>query len=174
MFFYLAFIASGSLGALIALSQLIGALANSSRAAEVPEILKGLGIDLGAVSTFAFLYYQENKSKNAQVARLSREENLSVLKLRIDEKRILPLSAFRGIARLVLVVGPASFIEEAFKLSEPFTESLVERAVLVVPVTTDGSSPRFQFEETEEAKEFNAKRKRLWQLAPVYAAEWAK
>lgn len=94
MFFYLAFLASGSLGGFIAITQLIGALANSSRAAEVPEILKGIGIDFGAVSIFGFLYYQENNAKNAQLARLSREENLSNLKLRIDEKKILPLSAF--------------------------------------------------------------------------------
>lgn len=174
MFFYLAFIASGSLGGLIAISRLIGALANSSRAAEVPEIVKGIGIDFGAVFTFAFLYYQENKSKNAQVARLSREENLSNLKLRLDEKRILPLSAFRGIARLVIVSGTSSHIEESFKLSEPFTEGLIERGVLVVPFATDGTSPKFEFEETEETREINGKRKRLWQLAPLYAAEWGK
>ncbi|KAI3449849.1 hypothetical protein Pfo_006514 [Paulownia fortunei] len=174
MFFYLAFVASGSLGGLIAITQLIGALANSSRAADVPEILKGLGIDLGAVSVFAFLYYRENNAKNAQVARLSREEILSNLKLRVDEKRILPLSAFRGIARLVILAGPASFIEESFKLSEPFSGGLLERGVLVVPFATDGSSPKFEFEETEETKEINDKRKRLWQLAPVYAAEWTK
>ncbi|XP_057798204.1 protein LOW PSII ACCUMULATION 1, chloroplastic [Salvia miltiorrhiza] len=174
MFFYLAFIASGSLGGLIALSQLIGALANPSRAADITEILKGLGIDVGAVSTFAFLYYRENKSKNAQVARLSREEFLSNLKLRVDERRILPLSAFRGIARLVILAGPASFIQDAFKLSEPFSESLLERGILVVPFVTDGGSPKFESEEEEETKEINGKRKRLWQLEPVYAAEWSK
>ncbi|KAK4418462.1 hypothetical protein Salat_2259000 [Sesamum alatum] len=174
MFFYLAFVASGSLGGLIAFTRLIGALANSSRAAEVPEILQGLGIDLAAVSVFAFLYYRENNAKNAQVARLSREETLSNLKLRVDQKRILPLSAFRGIARLVILAGPAAFIEESFKRSQPFSEGLLERGVLVVPFATDGSSPTFEFEETEEAEEINAKRKRLWQLAPVYAAEWTK
>nr|GMC68939.1 protein LOW PSII ACCUMULATION 1, chloroplastic [Ipomoea batatas] len=133
MFFYLAFIASGSLGGFIATSQLIGALANSSRAAQVPEIAQGLAIDIGAVSIFAFLYYRENRAKNAQIAKLSREENLSNLKLRVDEKRILPVSDFRGIARLVILAGPSSFISECFKLSEPFTDALVERGVLVVP-----------------------------------------
>ncbi|KAH6813731.1 LOW PSII ACCUMULATION-like protein [Perilla frutescens var. frutescens] len=175
MFFYLAFIGSGSLGGLIATSQLIGALLNPSRAADVPEIIKGLGIDLGAVAIFAFLYYRENNAKNAQVARLSREENLSNLKLRVDEKRILPLSAFRGIARLVIVAGPASFIEESFKLSVPFSDSLLERGVLVVPFVIDGSMPKIEFEnEDEEMKEINAKRKRLWQLAPVITADWTK
>ncbi|KAM7527364.1 hypothetical protein LguiB_030774 [Lonicera macranthoides] len=174
MFFYLAFIASGTLGGLIATSRLIGALANSSRAAEVPTILEGLGIDIGAVLIFAFLYYRENNAKNIQLARLSREENLSNLKLRVDPKRIIPVNDFRGIARLVIVAGPASFIAESFKRSEPFTEGLLERGVLVVPLATDGNSPGFEFEESEETKDLTSKRKRLWQLAPVYVTEWSK
>ncbi|KAL1546647.1 protein LOW PSII ACCUMULATION 1, chloroplastic-like [Salvia divinorum] len=153
MFFYIAFIASGSLGGFIALSQLVGALANPSRAAEVTDILKDLAID---------------------VARLSREEFLSNLKLRVDERRIVPLSAFRGIARLVILAGPASFIQDSFKLSEPFSDSLLERGILVVPFVTDGGSPQFEFEEKEETKDVDSKRKRLWQLAPVYAAEWSE
>ncbi|CAL0299634.1 unnamed protein product [Lupinus luteus] len=174
MFFYIAFIASAGLGGLIATTQLIGALANSSRASEIPDTLKNLGIDLGAVSLFAFLYFQENKSKNAQVARLSREENLSNLKLRVDEKRIIPVSSFRGIARLVICAGPASYVTESFKLSEPLTESLLDRGVLVVPFVTDGNSPTLEFEESEELKQLGARRKRLWQLAPVFISEWSE
>ncbi|KAF8402026.1 hypothetical protein HHK36_012977 [Tetracentron sinense] len=174
MFFYLAFIASGSIGGLIATTQLIGALTNSLKAAAIPEILKGLGIDIGAVSIFAFLYLRENNAKNAQLARLSREENLSNLKLRVDQKRVITVNSLRGIARLVIVAGPASFIAESFKLSEPFTESLLDRGVLVVPLATDGDLPRFEFDESKEMNEMTTKRKRLWQLVPVYASEWSK
>lgn len=174
MFFYIAFIASGTLGGLIATTQLIGALSNSSRAAQVPEILKGLGIDIGAVSIFAFLYYRENNAKNAQLARLSREESLSNLKLRLDSNKIISVNSLRGFARLVILAGPSPFILESFKLSEPFTNSLLERGVLVVPFATDGGLPGFEFDEGEDMKEMTAKRKRLWQLVPVYASEWSK
>ncbi|KAK0581291.1 hypothetical protein LWI29_012144 [Acer saccharum] len=171
MFFYLAFIASGALGGLIATTQLIAALTNSARASAVPDILQGLGIDLGAVSLFAFLYYRENKAKNLQLARLSREERLSNLKLRVDENRIISVNNLQGSARLVICAGPASYITESFKRSEPFTESLLERGVLVVSFATDGNAPSFQFGESEE---ITTKRKRLWQLAPVYVSEWFK
>ncbi|CAK9133443.1 unnamed protein product [Ilex paraguariensis] len=174
MFFYLSFMASAALGGLIASTQLVAAVANSTKAAVVPDILKGLGIDIAAVLIFAFLYSRENNAKNAQLARLSREESLSNLKLRVDEKKVIPVTTFRGIARLVILAGPASFIEESFKLSEPFTEALLERGVLVVPFATDGGSPSFEFEESEEMKEITSKRKRLWQLVPVYITEWAK
>ncbi|XP_028778905.1 protein LOW PSII ACCUMULATION 1, chloroplastic isoform X1 [Neltuma alba] len=172
MFFYIAFVASASLGGLITITQLIGALGNPSRAPEVPVILKDLAIDLGAVSIFAFLYYRENKAKNAQLSRLSREESLSNLKLRVNEKKTIPVSTLRGIARLVICAGPASFITESFNSSEPFTESLLERGVLVVPLVTDGDSPSLKFDESEEQKQVTTKRKRLWQLAPVFITEW--
>ncbi|PON55532.1 LOW PSII ACCUMULATION-like protein [Trema orientale] len=174
MFFYLAFMASGGLGGLIAATQLIGALANPSRAAEVPEISKGLAIDLGAVSVFAFLYSRENNAKNAQLARLSREESLSNLKLRVDEKKVIPLSSLRGIARLVICAGPESYISESFRLSQPFTDRLLERGVLVVPFATDGNLPSFEFEESEETSDTTPKRKRLWQLSPFDLSAWSQ
>ncbi|XP_052171258.1 protein LOW PSII ACCUMULATION 1, chloroplastic [Diospyros lotus] len=174
MFFYLAFIASAALGGLIATTQLVGALANSSRAADVPDILTGLGIDIGAVSIFAFLYSRENNARNAQLARLSREENLSNLKLRVDPKRVISVSDLRGIARLVVLAGPSSFLTECFRLSEPYTEGLLERGVLVVPFSSDGNSPSFEFNDNEEMKDITSKRRRLWQLTPVYATEWSK
>ncbi|KAF5943032.1 hypothetical protein HYC85_020674 [Camellia sinensis] len=174
MFFYLAFIASATIGGLIATNQLIAALANSSKVAQVPDILMGLGIDVGAVSIFAFLYSRENNAKNVQLARLSREENLSNLKLSVNKKKVIPVSDLRGIARLVILAGPASFISECFRLSEPYTEGLLERGVLVVPFATDGNSPSFEFEESEETKEVTRKRKMLWQLVPVYATNWSE
>lgn len=166
--------ASGGLGGLIATTQLIGALANPSRAAEVSEISKGLAIDLGAVSLFAFLYSRENNAKQAQLARLSREESLSNLKLRVDEKRVIPLSSLRGIARLVICAGPESYISDSFRLSQPFTEKLLERGVLVVPFASDGNLPSFEFEESEETSETNPNRKRLWQLSPFDVSAWSQ
>ncbi|XP_072987484.1 protein LOW PSII ACCUMULATION 1, chloroplastic [Typha latifolia] len=173
MFFYLAFIASGTLGALIAITQLVPALANSSKAAELPEMVKGLGIDIGAVLLFAFLYSRDNKAKNAQLAKLSREEGLSKLKLRLSENRIISVGELRGIARLVILSGPATYLDESFKLSKPFTDGLLDRGVLVVPFSTDGNTPNFEFDESGEEATVNDKKKRLWQMVPVYTSEWA-
>ncbi|XP_062079314.1 protein LOW PSII ACCUMULATION 1, chloroplastic [Humulus lupulus] len=176
MFFYVAFIASAGLGGLIATTQLIGALTNPSRAAEVTEISKGLAIDVGAVLIFAFLYSRENNAKNAQLARLSREESLSNLKLRVDDKRVIPLSSLRGIARLVICAGPESYISESFRLSQPFTEGLLERGVLVVPFSTDGNVPKFEYEESDEktSETTSPNRKKLWQLRTYDVSAWSE
>lgn len=171
MFFYLAFIASGALGGLIALTRILPGLANSSKAAALPETLEGLAIDVGAVLLFTFLYTRENKAKEAQLAKLSREESLSKLKLRLNEKKIISVSDLRGEARLVILAGPASFLADCFKRSKPFTDALIERGVLVVPFSVDGSAPTFEFDDEELVEE---KKKRLWQLTPTLTNEWAK
>lgn len=177
MFFYLAFMASAGLGSLIALTQLIPALGNPARAAGAAETLKGLGIDVAAVAVFAFLYSRDRKASNAQVARLTREENLSRLKLRVGGGgRVVPVSELRGSARLVIVAGPAEFIAESFQRSRPFLKDLMERGVLVLPFPTDGNAPALEFDdgEAEDEDEIGKKSRRLWQLAPVYTAEWGK
>ncbi|XP_006854329.2 protein LOW PSII ACCUMULATION 1, chloroplastic isoform X1 [Amborella trichopoda] len=171
MFFYLAFIASGSLGGLIATTQLISALTNASKADQVPEILKSLGVDLGAIALFVFLYSRELSAKNAQLARLSREESLSNLKMRVDQK-VITVGDLRGFARLVILSGPASFIKESIKLSEPYADSLLERGVRVVPIVTDGGS-NFEVEDVEEEIP-DEKKKKLWQLFPMFPNEWFK
>lgn len=153
---------------------MISSLAKSSEADLVPEILKSIGIDIGAVSIFAFLYLRENNAEKAQLAKLSREESLSNLKLRVDEKKVISVGDLRGIARLVILAGPAAFIEESFRLSKPFTESLLERGVLVVSFATDGNIPSFDFKDSEEEDPVTEKRKRLWQLRPLYISEWTK
>ena len=65
------------------------AIANASRSSKVPNILTSLGVDFGAVTIFMFLYSRESNAKNAQLARLSREESLSNLKIRVDENMIV-------------------------------------------------------------------------------------
>lgn len=183
MFFYLAFMASGGLGGLIALSRLVAALRNAPNAGSTPEILMGLGIDLAAVSLFAFLYTRDLKAQNIQLAKLSREETLANLKLEVDGKRVVSISQLRGFARLVIVAGPASFIEEAFKYSKPFTNDLLDRGVRVVYYATDGLVPRLQtsaadtsLNEVKDDEQLSLinKQKSLWQLTPIYTSEWSK
>ncbi|KAG2567305.1 hypothetical protein PVAP13_7NG344600 [Panicum virgatum] len=178
MFFYLAFMASGALGGLIALAQLLPALSNPARAAGAAETLKGLGIDAAAVALFAFLYSRESKAKDAQVARLAREERLSRLKLRAGagDGRPFALGELRGTARLVIVAGPGEFVAESFRRSQPLLRELAERAVLAVPFATDGDAPELRLDEggVDDDDDLARRSRRLWQLTPVYTTEWAQ
>lgn len=186
MFFYVAFMASGSIGALVSLPRLIAALGHASNASPITEVLSGLGIDLVAVLVFAFLYRIDAKARDQQYARLSREETLAGLKLELNKKRTITVGQLRGIARLVIVAGPALHIEEACRRSEPYLSGLMERGVLVVPLATDGQIPKLEFssngasspQENEVLGSFNlttvAQPEKLWRATPIYTGEWTR
>lgn len=174
MFFYLAFIASGSVGALISLPRLVAALGHAANAPPATEVLMGLGIDLAAVLTFAALYRVDVKARDQQLAKLSREETLAALKIELRNKKVLSLGQMRGIARLVIVVGPASHLEEACRYSEPYISDLVERGVVVVSFATDGRVPSLKFSSNLQDNESEGRVWKLWRGTPVYTAEWTR
>ncbi|KAJ7557013.1 hypothetical protein O6H91_05G108600 [Diphasiastrum complanatum] len=188
MFFYLAFIASASIGGLIAMTRLIAALRNTSSADQVLEILQGLGIDIAAVVLFVLLYRSDAKARDVQLAKLSREESLALLRLELSNKRIITVGQMRGTVRVVIIAGPGSYIEEALRLSKPYQADLVERGVLVVPYATDGSSTDGEASTKIEApvegsatsmgKSGNtsvlADLEKRWKAIPIYTSEWSR
>lgn len=92
MFFYLAFIASGGLGGLIAATQLIAALANPSRAAQVPEILKGLGIDVGAVSILPSCIVERTRLKMHKLLDFQEKKASQILRSALMKRGPFPLA----------------------------------------------------------------------------------
>ncbi|CAK9199319.1 unnamed protein product [Sphagnum troendelagicum] len=176
MFFYGAFIASGSIGGLIAVIRLIGAL-NHAPGAEAPiEIAKGLGIDLAAVIIFALLYRSDAKAREIALAKLSREEDLANLRLQLDNKKVVTLAQLRGISRIVILAGPGSYIEEALKQSEPFKAALLERGVLLAPYATDGATLTVDSPAVAPIADVKpgADAERKWIAKPIYTSEWGR
>ncbi|KAH7286334.1 hypothetical protein KP509_32G001900 [Ceratopteris richardii] len=178
MFFYLAFIASGSIGALISLPRLFAALGHAPNASPVTEVLTGFGIDLVAVLIFVILYRSETKARDLQVAKLSREETLASLKIELRNKRVLSLGQLRGVARLVIVVGPASHIEEACRASEPYFSGLLERGIMVISFATDGQIPELNYasniSKEDESGSSSPQVDKLWRGTPIYTTEWTR
>lgn len=190
MFFYSAFMASGGIGGLIAITRLIASL-NNAPGAEAPiEIAKGIAIDFGAVIIFALLYRWDSKARDKALAKIGREENLSNLRLELSNKKVVTIGQLRGTSRIVILAGPASYIEEALRQSEPFKKDLLERGVLVAAYATDGatigndspaplpsSTPPSNTEgSTELSKSVAAVAdlEKKWRAMPIYTLEWGR
>lgn len=183
MFFYVAFIASGTIGSLITLTRFAAALSNAPNAQPIPEIFKDLGIDLGAVAIFALLYRSDAKARDVSLARLSREEILSTLRVELANKKVVTLQQLRGIVRIVIISGSGEYIKEAFQRGERFREDLLERGVLVVPYSLDGPLPKSEptagtgqqgvgsVAVQEQPKVAASER---WTANPIYTNEWAR
>lgn len=188
-FFYIAFMASGGLGTLITLSKVAASLSGIDNGVPLESMLKDLGIDIAAVAVFAFLYSQDAKAKNAQLARLGREESLGNLRLELTNKRTVTASSLRGRARLIIVAGPQSHIDAALESAQPFKDRLVERGCLVVPLVTEeakgakaseaSASPEGASAESSSPSppaeyKVSIETERRWKAAPLYTNEWRK
>ena len=71
----------------------------------------------------------------------------------------------------MICAGPEAYIAESFRLSRGFTEGLLERGVVVVPFSSDGNLPEFEYEEESVG---GRDRKRLWQLRTYDVSAWSE
>ena len=92
------------------------------------------------VTDTALAYRSDAKARDKALAKIAREENLSNLRLELSNKKVLTIGQLRGTARIVILAGPASYIEEALRQSEPYKKDLLERGVLVAAYATDGAT----------------------------------
>ncbi|GIL85550.1 hypothetical protein Vretimale_13373 [Volvox reticuliferus] len=131
-------VVSASLGFLISIPQLIGALASTRNALPLEQVQQNLAIDAAAIALFAFLFKLDWEAREKQLARLQREETLGALPIRLASGKTLTLADLRGSARVVLAAGTRQQVVAALREAEPFRDELVKRGVVVVPVAIFG------------------------------------
>lgn len=85
------------------------------------------------------LHRSDSKARDISLAKISREENLSNLRIQLSNNKVVNLGQLRGTSRIVILAGPGSYIEEALRASDAFREELLERGVMVAPYATDGA-----------------------------------
>ena len=126
------------------------------------------------------------------MARITREETLSGLRIELSNKRVVSVGQMRGTCRLLVMAGTRDHIQAGLERAEPFKQALVERGVLVVPLYRDGSGPirAAAVEETMKEGEgggvesgdvqSEAERKALADVdkrfiaSPIYTNEWTQ
>ncbi|MEW5303923.1 MAG: hypothetical protein WDW36_006568 [Sanguina aurantia] len=168
MFICGASVVSAGLGFLISLPQLAGALGHTQNALPLNDVLTNIGIDLGAVATFAFFFYKDWEAREKQIARLGREEKLGALTVELANRKRLPIASLRGSARVVIVAGNRQQVAESLAAAAPFKEILMLRGVVVVPLPIFGESsseplPSFSTGGKEDLR---------WLVAPLRTEAW--
>lgn len=133
------FAASASVGAVIALTQVLGAaLGGDTGKITLADAGQSLGIDLACAGGFAFLLKRDLDARTKQMARLGREAALGALRVRLANGRRSRLASLRGFARPVLVAGTRAQVDAAMAAAEPHRDALLERGVMVVPAAVLG------------------------------------
>lgn len=98
---YGAAVGGSSIGLLVNLTQIVGAVASRPGAPTLTEALKNIAIDVVGVIIFAWLFGSDWKARGLQMKRLSRESELGKLSFLTISSKILKVSDLRSSARVV-------------------------------------------------------------------------
>eukprot|EP00195_Chlamydomonas_chlamydogama_P003167 CAMPEP_0202919384 /NCGR_PEP_ID=MMETSP1392-20130828/75718_1 /ASSEMBLY_ACC=CAM_ASM_000868 /TAXON_ID=225041 /ORGANISM="Chlamydomonas chlamydogama, Strain SAG 11-48b" /LENGTH=277 /DNA_ID=CAMNT_0049612727 /DNA_START=146 /DNA_END=979 /DNA_ORIENTATION=- len=161
-------VVSSGLGALISVPQLLGALAGGRNALPLEEAGLNVAINMGALVVFGLLLRSDLQARDKQMARLTREEKLGALSVQLANGKVLPVSALRGSARIVIAAGTRAQVKSALEAAAPFKQELIRRGVLVLPL------PIYGGEGEDEAVELPSpsKEELRWVATPIRLEGW--
>ncbi|KAL4422500.1 hypothetical protein ABPG75_008697 [Micractinium tetrahymenae] len=127
--------AGAALGLFIITGRLVAALQGGEGAPDLQETVQNFGINSAALAVLGFFVYRDVATARRDQAVVEREEALARLQVSLGiGERVIPLAAFRGTTRPVIIAGTRSQISRALAGAEPFREALRERGVSVVPI----------------------------------------
>jgi hypothetical protein len=169
-FLFGAFGVSATIGSGVSFIQFTTGLAGAPSAPPVAQSGQNLAIDGAVLALMVFLWRRDEAARQRQMARISREETLAALRVQLSSNKTVRLAALRGFARVVVVAGSATFVEEAAAAAEPHKEALLARGVLFVPLVTDATRPPPPPPLPAGA---SAEEKR-WRGEPQFVTEWTR
>lgn len=129
--------AGASIGTAVATTQLVASLAQGAVEEDVIRNAKTLLVDLGGVAFCAWSLKRDWRARDAQIARMEREAQLSQLRLELGNGKTCAAGALRGFHRLVLVAGSQEYLAEAQATAAPYRQELLQRGVMYVPIPMD-------------------------------------
>lgn len=134
--------ASAAVGLLISLPQLIGALGGARGALAVDDVAVNIAVNAGAAATFGFLFRNDWRAREKQIARLTRESALADQRVRLANGKRVALRELQGNSRCVLVAGTPAQVAASLAEAEQYRDALEKRGVFVValPIFEAGAS----------------------------------
>ena len=116
------------------------ALPGGEGAPDLGDSLQNFGINLAALLGLGYLVSRDLAAERKDQEVILREEALGELEVLVGG-RALPLAAFRGTARPVVLAGSRGQLQRALAASEPYYGLLRERGVCLVPVELSDDDP---------------------------------
>lgn len=129
--------AGAAIGTAVATTQLLASLAQGATQEELLDSGKTLLVDLGGVAFCTWSLRRDWRARDAQIARMEREAQLSQLRLELGNGKTCAAGALRGFHRLVLVAGSQEYLAEAQATAAPYRQELLQRGVMYVPIPMD-------------------------------------
>eukprot|EP00271_Cylindrocystis_brebissonii_P000805 TRINITY_DN1099_c1_g2_i1.p1 TRINITY_DN1099_c1_g2~~TRINITY_DN1099_c1_g2_i1.p1 ORF type:complete len:541 (+),score=98.68 TRINITY_DN1099_c1_g2_i1:117-1739(+) len=133
-FLYVGLGMAAGISTIFTLPRFVAALVGGEGAPGVMETSTNLAINVGGGLVFVALFLWDQRQEERQLERVSRDETLSRLPLRLSTSRVVELNELRGTTRPVILVGKKEVVDRATTLAEKYRRELLDRGVLLVPL----------------------------------------
>ena len=190
--------AGASLGVIVSTARLLAAFGGVY---ELEETLKTFGINVVCLAVLGALFVRELQSRDKSVQMAAKEEDLAMLQVSVskDGERSVPLAAFRGMYRPIIVAGSKGQVKKSMSQAARYSNELTARGIVVIPVVLNTedidekieqlkSDPSFATSSEKDAaqKGFGSPAKatssdsvtmpesKKWKLLPYDVDEWRK
>lgn len=141
IFLFSGLAAGAGLGLLIITARLVAATRGGDGAPDLQESIQNFAINSGALALFIFLLLRDFKGQGKDQIIVEREEKLATLQVNLGPGRTVPLAAFRGSTRPIILTGSKGQINKALASAEPFRQDLRLRGISLVPVVFSEEDP---------------------------------
>jgi tetratricopeptide (TPR) repeat protein len=141
IFLFSGLAAGAGLGLLIITARLVAATRGGDGAPDLQESVQNFAINSTALALFIFLLVRDFKGQGKDQLIVEREEKLAALQVNLGPGRTVPLAAFRGSTRPIILTGSKGQINKALASAEPFRQELRLRGVSLVPVVFSEEDP---------------------------------
>lgn len=143
-FFLWAFVASGTVGLLIATLRLLALTQGIDQGQTYSELLQNMAIDLGAIVLSGVFIKRDIEAQDSRLRRMEIGARLAALKVRMqagEDTATIPLSAFRRQRgrdkRVAIVVGGAAAVAASLASSRSISEQLTGADIVIVPLVLE-------------------------------------
>lgn len=134
------------------------------------ELLVNVGVDVGAVAFFAFLWSREQAAGAARLERMRRGARIAALTVSEPVTgKIVPLGSFRSQSRVIIVAAPRAALGTSLEGAAAVKKELLASDIIVVPLEIEGAGGGSGGDGDGPAPELP---RGSWVARPVNDPEW--
>ncbi len=177
--------AGAALGGIVSTARLAAAFGGTY---DLQESAQTFGINVACLLVLGSLFKRELDSRERNVAQAAKEEELAQLQVCVsrDGERAVPISAFRGMYRPIIIAGSKGQVKKSMAKAATFAPMFATRGIVVIPVVLneidldekiqmlkeDVSFGGKGFASTSSSTSSLPKPSEKWKLLPHDVDEW--
>jgi len=125
--------AGAALGGIVSTARLAAAFGGTY---DLQESAQTFGINVACLAVLGFLFKRELDSRERNVSQAAKEEELAQLQVCVsrDGERAVPISAFRGMYRPIIIAGSKGQVKKSMAKAATFAPMFATRGIVVIPV----------------------------------------